>query len=535
MKFLERLASWYMKRSLENPAVPMSQAIDMLLDAFGSGTNPSGEIVNGRTALRMTAVYACVRVIAETAGSLPIGVYRERDDGTRERDRRHHVDAVLHNPNPVQTGQVWAEQAIKSHLLYGNTYAKLVRNMAGRVLEIWPMHPDRTRPFLRDRKLFYETIEDDGRPLYLDPNEVLHVPLLPDPATVAGEPPPACARTAIGIGLAAEKHAAKHFAEGALGPMAIEAGDRWDDSTFNHIRAQFIEARKKFKGVFILEGDTKAHELKQDLAVFLDMRRFQVLEVCRVYGVPPFMVGESEKGAPKSSVQEQEREFANHTLRPLTKRHEAEFDRKLFRASDPRIVRFDMGELLSADTRTTWWTYSIARQMGIMSLNEIRQKLGMPGIGAAGDQYLKPVNLEVVSRSLERLLQDAMDRVTGELEDDERRQLLEASDDGVDSLGDRADRFFEDRIDQVSAGLADAGERFARSKLVPLGIPVNIAEFREYCRRVAASHRDRAVEALRSDALGWIAGGRVEYDPGDAMAAIIGGTGHANESESAGA
>lgn len=522
-------------RSLENPAVPMGQAIDYLLEAFGAAPNAAGETVNARTALRLMAVYACVRVIAETAGSLPVGVFKRRPDGTRDPDPRHPIEGLLHNPNPLQTGQVFQEQGFKSHLLFGNTYARLIRDRnSGKLGEIWPLHPDQTRPFIRDHRLHYETTGEDGRPIQLYPEDVLHVPLLPNPGELAGDAPVFTGAQAIGLGMASEKQAARHFAEGALGPMGVEAGGKWDDETFNRYRKMFDDARKGGRGVFLFEGGTKPHEIKQDLGVFLDIRRFQVLEACRLYGVPPFMVGESDKGAPKSALAEQEREFANHTLRPILKRHEAELDRKLFRPGAERVVRYDLGELLAADTRTTWWSYSIGRQMGWLNVNEIRLRLGLPGIGPAGDQYLSPVNLDKIPRALEELLDGELSRVAGELEADERRTLLEASDDGIENLGDRADRFFEERLDRVAAGLADAGERFARSKLIPLGLPVDLAGFRQYCETVAGTHRTRAVDALRADPLGWIAGGRLEYDPGEAVAAIIGGNGHAkDQSESA--
>lgn len=532
MGIVERMKSWIGWRSLENPAVPMSEGIDMLFDAFGGGPNPSGQAVNARTAMRLTAVYACVRVIAETAGSLPIGVVKKISARQTEPDPTHPRGNLLVSPNTLQTGQVFREQAFKAHLLNGVTYAEIVSNPEdGGYHELWPLEPSRTQLYLDGRRLWYETSSDSGRARTLQPSEVLHIPLFPDITTGVGNAPPAAGRTAIGLALGAEEQAAKLFRGGALPPMTVELAAKLDDDNFNRLRKEFENARRGGRGVIMLEKGMKGETLKQELAVFLDMRRFQVLEVARIFGVPAIMIGEAEKGAPKSSVEAQEREFASHTLKPLLRRFEAEYDRKLFARGERRAIRHDLSELVRADTKVTWDTYIKGLTNAVYSINDVLEDLGRPGIGPAGDRRVSPVNLAPIPRAVERL--DADFRwITNRLATEERRRLLGmVSDFGADGMAERAKPFYHERCrNRIVPALIEAGERFANSMKQPADLP----GFRQFVQGVADAHRGRAIAALEADPLAWIAAAGIEYDASRALSALLKGNNNGGFAESKG-
>ena len=501
-------------RSLENPSVPLSEdPPEWLLDAFGATANPSGASVTSRTAVRSSPVYGCVRIIAETAGTLPVRVYRV----TAGRDLRpvygHRVAWLLRRPNEAHEGQVYREQAIRTHILHGNAYTEIVRDGSGELRELWPLDPASTRPILRDRKLHFET-GGGGRTRVLWPSEVLHVPLLPDVGTITGNAPPILGRVAIGLGLAAETYGARVFGDGLMPPAVLEFPNRLDDEQFTRLKKRYREARKNAgSDALILEGGVKYQEQKveHDKAQYLETRKLQVLEVARFFGVPPYLLGVEQSG-PRSSVEEQERDFVRHTLRPLLRRFEREYARKLFVGEAEHAVRHDTRELLQADTKTVWETYSKGRQFGIYSANDVRRDLGLEPI-RGGDVYNVPVNL-AEARIAELALDAALGHAGDSLASAERRAYFEDP---------RRDLFDDSRRRLISETIRAAGETVATEILGPAGISTSRERWAAYAEALAAKHCEDGAAAFERNALDWISAGRLDYDAEAAAAALVNG------------
>lgn len=506
-------------RSLENPAVPLSEADYDSAPWLYDAPDPSGMRATARTADRMAAVAGSVRLIAETLGALPFGTHRETSPSIYVR-LRHRVDGLLQNPNPALTGQVWIEQQIQAHLTYGANYDEIVRDpLTGEELELWPLPPERTKPVLKNRELVFETYDDDGRPRVLLPDEVVHVPRLPLAGTITGRSPFIAGKNAVGLGLAAETHGSRILGAGLNAPGTIEVPGKLNDEQFDKLATRIKAARKSKSGeLLILEGGLVYKEGKgvYDLAQYLGLRSFQVLEVARILGVPPLMLGEADKGAPKSSVEEQERDLVKHTLRPIAKRFGAALSRSLFGRGSDLSIRWDFRELLQADQKTAWETFVKGKQFGIVTTNEVRGWLNLPGVGAAGDKLYVPMNLDVM-----RTIDGALRRILDDVGEIERGRLLEASGEGDDALVARSERLYADLRTMIVRRLDRAGDAVVEELLRPAGQEADIDRWRDYARALASSHCERARKALAMDPAAWIAGGRLEYDPAEAAEALF--------------
>ena len=179
--------------------------------------------VTERSAMQMTAVYSCVRILAEAIAGLPLHLYRYNGDGGKEKATDHPLYRLLHDePNPEMSSFVFRETLMTHLLLWGNAYAQIIRNGKGEVVALYPLMPDRMTVD-RDSSghLFYsyQTSRDDaptmkGSTVTLTPSDVLHIPGLSFDGLV-GYSPIAMAKNAIGLAIATEEYGAKFFANGA--------------------------------------------------------------------------------------------------------------------------------------------------------------------------------------------------------------------------------------------------------------------------------------------------------------------------------
>lgn len=199
--------------------------------AFYMGGTTSGKAVTERSAMQMTAVYSCVRILAEAVAGLPLHLYRYTDNGGKEKALGHPLYLLLHDePNPEMSSFVFRETLMTHLLLWGNAYAQVIRNGKGEIIALYPLMPNRME-VNRDKnhQLYYtySTQSDDAQTLkdstvYLDPSEVLHIPGLGFDGLV-GYSPIAMAKNAIGMAIACEEYGAKFFRQRCCARWCIGA------------------------------------------------------------------------------------------------------------------------------------------------------------------------------------------------------------------------------------------------------------------------------------------------------------------------
>ena len=400
---------------MRNPFPRLTRARDKPQNALNGGAysfffggTTSGKAVNERSAMQMTAVYACVRILSEAIASLPLHVYRYNDTGGKEKALAHPLYRILHDePNPEMSAFSFRETLMTHLLLWGNGYAQIIRNGRGEVVALYPLMPDRMAVD-RDTQgsIFYEYARADGdvrtmggkSTVRLAPSDVLHIPGLGFDGLV-GYSPIAMAKNAIGMGLACDEYGASFYQNGAQPGGVLEhpgvvkdpkrVRDSWNaiyQGSANAHRIAVLEEGMAYKPISI----------SPEQAQFLETRKFQIDEIARIFRVPPHMVGDLEKSS-FSNIEQQSLEFVKYTLAPWITRWEQAIYRALLSQAEKErfFVRFNVEGLLRGDYQSRMTGYSIARQNGWMSANDIRELENLDRIPTedGGDLYLVNGNL----------------------------------------------------------------------------------------------------------------------------------------------
>ena len=394
-----------LRASPENPRTSLSKPASWLFDIFRSST---GIPVDETSAITLSAVWASVRIISETLASIPVDVYY-RDGETRRRASEHPVSKLLaHNPNKTSSSFTFRETLAANLCLHGNAYAIIVRDAAARPIELVSVHPNRVKIKVNKGEKFY-TVDD--KKTYSD-EEMLHFVGLSFDG-VKGQSPLDALRDAIGMGIAAQQFGAEFFGNGAnMGGVLTHPG-RLTDDQIKRLKDSWNRSNAglgKSNGTAVLEEGMKYERIgiPPDAAQFLQSRRFTVEDIARAFRVPPAMLAEMSNSSTRANVEEQAISFVRDTMNPYIARFETELNRKLFREDElgTYYVRFTVDGLLRGDIKSRYSSYSIARQWGWLSVNDIRDLENLNPI-EGGDTYLSPLNMAPVAESPSNLGEDA--------------------------------------------------------------------------------------------------------------------------------
>ena len=371
--------------------------------SFMFGRSAAGQAVNERSAMQMSAVYACVRILAESIASLPLHFYQYNDAGGKEKAVNHPLYWLLHDePNPEMSSFSFRETLMTHLLLWGNAYAQIIRNGRGEVIALYPLMPDRMTVDRDARgRIYYEYARSDSdantlgkkSSVILSPEDVFHIPGLGFDGLV-GYSPIAMAKQAIGMGLACDEYGAAFYQNGAQPGGVLEHPNVVKDpkrvrESWNAI---YQGSRNAHRIAVLEEGMTyKPITISPEQAQFLETRKFQIDEIARIFRVPPHMIGDLEKSS-FSNIEQQSLEFVKYTLAPWISRWEQAIQRSLLLISERTryFARFNVEGLLRGDYQSRMNGYAVARQNGWMSANDIRELESLDRIPAeqGGDLYL---------------------------------------------------------------------------------------------------------------------------------------------------
>lgn len=370
--------------------------------SFYMGGSSAGKNVNERSAMQMTAVYSCVRILAEAVAGLPLHLYRYKEDGGKERAIDNNLYHLLHDePNKEMSSFIFRETLMTHLLLWGNAYAQIIRNGKGEVVALYPLMPNKMQVDRDENgELYYiytrsseEAKTMEGATVYLTPRDVLHIPGLGFDGLV-GYSPIAMAKNAIGLAIATEEYGAKFFANGAAPSGVLEhPGTIKDPSRLRENWNSTFGGSANSGKVAVLEEGMKYTpiSISPEQAQFLETRKFQIDEIARIFRVPPHMVGDLEKSS-FSNIEQQSLEFVKYTLDPWVIRWEQSLSRSLLNEDEKRkyFFKFNLEGLLRGDYESRMSGYATARQNGWMSANDIRELENLDKIPAkdGGDLYL---------------------------------------------------------------------------------------------------------------------------------------------------
>ena len=380
--------------------------VDKAADAgysFLFGRTTSGKPVNERTAMQTTAVYACVRILAEAVASLPLHVYEYQDDGGKKLVHDHPLYYLLHDePNPEMTSFVFRETLMSHLLIWGNAYAQIIRDGAGRVLGLYPLLPDKMDVQRDDKGNIYYVYSrnSDENPMFkeygnikLKAEDVLHIPGLGFDGLI-GYSPIAMAKNAVGMTLACEEYGASFFANGANpGGVLEHPGVLKDPSKVRESWNSVYRGVNNAHKIAVIEEGMKYQQIgiPPEEAQFLETRKFQINEIARLYRIPPHMVGDLDKSS-FSNIEQQSLEFVKYTLDPWVIRWEQSLQRSLLLPGEKGkyFIKLNVDGLLRGDYQSRMNGYAVGRQNGWFSANDIREMENMNPIPdeEGGNLYL---------------------------------------------------------------------------------------------------------------------------------------------------
>ena len=317
----------FLKRSTKSAESPEQRNyVDYRL---GLNLNPREVLVTPDTALTLTAVYAAVRVIAETISQLPLNYYKKTDTG-REIDEESSLQFLVHSePNQMQTKYIFWDTLISTMILYGNAYAYIERDNRGLPLALILLHPDEVKVKVKNGRVTYEIREDST----YDASDILHIPDMTLDGFV-GISRISMARDNIALGIAAQTYGKNFFESGGkisgvlrhpgqLGTEAMQAlSGQWHSTYHSGYNGSF-------KTAVLEEGmDYKPIQLAPDQAQFLATRKFSIAEISRLMRVPMHLLGDLEKSS-FSNIEQQGIEFVQYCISPILVKIEQELNKKL--------------------------------------------------------------------------------------------------------------------------------------------------------------------------------------------------------------
>jgi len=400
-----RVQEWMNARaSLENPSVPLSLAA--FLGWLGAGEpTASGEIINVASAMQITTVYRCVRLLAESVASLPLVIYTFNENGGRTRVDHDLTWILACEPNDEMSASAFWEAFVGNMAATGNAYAEIIRDRLGIVRGLYPLSASSTNPRRNARtgELEYLTSSGmgSGAERVIQKENMIHCPLFGFDG-LKGFNPITLARQMLGLAKATERFGSKFFGNGAFpsGILAPEAGtvvtdkqrgdlkESWERNYGgdNQRRVAVLTAAWKWQALGISPEDSQ----------FLGTQQFTRTQIAGLFGIAPHKVGDTSRLSNNNHEQES-LSFVTDTLRPYLNRIEQELERKLVPRSGPNAynyqIEFDVSERLRGDFATTQSGMALGRQWGWLSANDVRRQMGMNPIGQEGDIYLSPLNM----------------------------------------------------------------------------------------------------------------------------------------------
>jgi HK97 family phage portal protein len=347
----------------------------------------AGPPVSPRSALTISDAWACIRLVSDSVATLPLHVYRPGAAGGRELVDDPTAD-LLRRPAPAITTADLMGQLVLHLMTWGNAYVGKYRDDSGGVFQLGLISPDRVQVELKAGMPLYNVVDANGRPGTYTTSDIVHVRALSLDGLV-GLSPVAQARDALGLARSVSDHGSAFFRNGARpsGLLRVPPGPDQEDLVEN-LREGFERrhgGESNAGRVAVLTGEVTFEAVSLPLAdaQWLESREFSTREVCRIFGVPPWMIGGSVADSlTYSTVAEQARAFTTFCLRPWLTRieHALGADVDMFPPGRGTYPAFELDAMLRADpgARAAVYTAALNPQTGWMDRAEVRALEDLP-------------------------------------------------------------------------------------------------------------------------------------------------------------
>lgn len=371
----------------ENEVTSSGTSMGELANLLGaSSRSAAGVSVTRETAMRVSVVYAAVALVAGAIASLPISIYERQ---TREKVDHDYWYLLNENAGGAWTAFTFWEYIVSSKLFEGDGFAELVRSSvrSSKIIALKPHHPLSVDPFKKGDKLLYRVNPSDGGPSYtLDSADMLQFPSLgfdglrsPSPILKAG-------RDVIGAAVAAQDYSSRFFAGGANIDYALKAPGRLSDKQLGDLKASLLaRAMSGGRGPLILSGGLEPAQLSINSkdAEILATRLFNVEEISRILGVPPHLIGHTDKQTSfGTGIEQQGISFVRFALQRQLDPIRQELNRKFWPVRERLFLEHVVEALERADLKTRYEAYRIAMgragEMPWMDASEVRRRENLP-------------------------------------------------------------------------------------------------------------------------------------------------------------
>lgn len=387
-----RILNWF-KRS-KNPFVADDD------DDFGRHfvNTHAGVRVTPELAIRLGVVYACVRVISETIATIPLLTYQKRENRKEVNPKDPLFRKLYYRPNPWMSAPDFFKLQMQFLLLRGNAYTEILYKR-GEVDKLVPLHPQRVKVELDDRgNKIYKFQMQGGQERVIPFERMLHFKGLSHDGLTGLGVIDDVAKTTVALGLAQEEYGARSFGQRANISGVLQHPGKLDDAAHARIAKSWNQAysglHNSHKVAITEEGMTfQPVSMTNEAAQFIESRKFQVEEICRIFRVPPHKVMDLSR-AHYNNIEHTSTEFYTDTIVPWATVIEREIDWILIGEDeiDRRFVRFHINSLLRGDTKTRAEVQNIRLNNGMLSINEAREEEDWNPIGPEGDVHRIPLN-----------------------------------------------------------------------------------------------------------------------------------------------
>lgn len=401
MSILQRARQWL---SPKNVGVTITD-VEAMREIFGLYTAPSGHAVTDTTAMQVTTVYACINKLSGAISQLPISLYKHKGlaDGDEALGRTPLWWLLNESPNSEWTAASWKEWMVLCVALRGDAFTLIERDSrlsaGGAVRGLRPLNPDDVRVFRDENyRLSYAVrLRHSGDVIAVAPDDMLHIPGCGFNGLRSYSVIQHAAKTAVGNALAANEYAGRTFKDGAMPQIAIKFPKSMTAAQADFFRTSFAATYSGNEGrklPLVLTEGSEAQELSMNPAdaQLLESRQFERHEICQAFGVPPILIGDSEKVSSwGTGIEQITIGFVRYTIKPMLKRWEEELNRKLYRQA-PNFLRFELGELMRGDSAAQASYFRAAlggasTGSGWMSINEVRATQNLAPIPGGNETF----------------------------------------------------------------------------------------------------------------------------------------------------
>jgi HK97 family phage portal protein len=369
------------------------------------GMSEAGAPVNSWSALHHGPVMAAVSILAEDLAKIPVGVFRRTKDGGKEPAKDHALHRLLRRPNTWQTTFEWKEMMQAALVLRGNAYSVILRNKRGEPLQLIPVHPDRVNLWESPDGQWFYMVTRNGLhemamlrnvPSLVPAEDMLHLRWLQVWHSLMGSSRIALGREPIGLGMSLAEHHSRFAGQGTRLSGFLSTDKSIPRETRDQIASDWQKAKagpRNAGGTAVLEYGMKWEQLGMSMvdAEFMASREFQLREVARVFGIPPYKLGILGADSGPSLVQ-QGQEYLNGPMSGYCERWTAKLEQVFEVDGEDTFVAWDYAHFLKADIQTRFTAYRQAVGAPWMAVNEARRGEGLPD-QEHGDEVLQPTNL----------------------------------------------------------------------------------------------------------------------------------------------